>query len=276
MEFKELFMLCQSTNEDEALKLDNERYKANIKYDGERVISVIINHDVIMVNRRGNILNFKFKDVEEELKKLPNTILDGEIITEDDNFNKLQKRALTKNPKLILKLTKEIKVNYMLFDILKLEDENLFSKPLKERVLILNKIVDTSKFNILKLVAYDGIKPLLEKAKNELREGIIVKDMLSVYENKRSNNWKKLKLFKETTITITKYEENNKGIRAEDNLGNAVQIAGTQSIEVKNILDLQGSCEIYIQYLTQSEETKRYRFPSFRQIKRGNENDNQK
>ena len=71
------------------------------------------------------------------------------------------------------------------------------------------------------------------------------------------------KLFKETTITITGYTENPKGIRATDSEGNAVQIAGFQSNEVKQKLHQNGYVTIAIQYLQKTKEN-RFRFISYR------------
>jgi hypothetical protein len=119
----------------------------------------------------------------------------------------------------------------------------------------------------VEMAEYNSIKVMLEKAHKEDREGIIVKNLNSPYEHKRSKGWLKCKFFLETTIKICRYTENPKGIRAEDNMGNAVQIAGHQSIEVKQLLDTQKEVEINIQYLEKTVEG-RFRFPSFRGLVR--------
>jgi len=97
METKDLFQLCNSINEEEALKLDSKDYQANFKFDGCRIIAVVLDGEPIMFNRNGRICNFNFREVEAELKLLPNCILDGEIISIDDNFERLQSRVLTQN-----------------------------------------------------------------------------------------------------------------------------------------------------------------------------------
>ena len=90
-------MLCHSTNEEEALKLDGSKWEANSKWDGERIISIIDKGQVLLLNRRGLIKNNQFREVVEELATLPDCILDGEIISKDNNFNRLQSRAGTKD-----------------------------------------------------------------------------------------------------------------------------------------------------------------------------------
>jgi len=271
----DLFMLCHSTTSDELENYsDNKKYQANYKYDGERVMVAIENDKIIMFNRRGNIINRKFKDVEKELRQIDfRCILDGEIISEDDDFNKLQKRALSQNKAVIEYVTKNIKVNYMIFDVISFEGKDVRSYTLKERLKMVAKVFENKNFDILKKVEYYNVQDIYDLAKNENREGIVIKDLEGTYQSsKRSRNWLKLKFFKEGELDLTTYTDNPKGIRGEDSNGNAIQISGRQSQEVKDILDNKGSCRVYIQYLSQSPTTKRYRFPSYRGLVNGNDN----
>jgi hypothetical protein len=151
----------------------------------------------------------------------------------------------------------------MAFDILSYDNKNIMNEPLTYRNKILKIILEFNTGKNLEIVEYGEIDEMLDKAKSDNGEGIVIKDMNGVYESKRSKNWIKHKLFHETTLTITGYTENNAGIRATDNKENAVQISGYQSNEVKSILDNVGYCEVFIQYLSQSKEG-RYRFPSYR------------
>jgi hypothetical protein len=64
---------------------------------------------------------------------------------------------------------------------------------------------------------------------------------------------------------LTKYTPNPAGIRCETDSGIAIQVAGEQHKEVKELLDSKGRCEVFIQYLTKTKDEK-YRFPSFRGI----------
>jgi len=69
---KEVFMLCKGMTTDEAEKItpqhhDYAQYTANIKFDGERIIAVVLKGDVIFMNRNGKICNFNFREVAEDL-----------------------------------------------------------------------------------------------------------------------------------------------------------------------------------------------------------------
>jgi ATP-dependent DNA ligase len=265
---KDIFMLCDSTDEESSKVLDPEIWKANLKYDGERILGIKMKDTVLLMNRRGKECSLHFQEVVEELMKLPPfTIVDGEVISYDDDFNKLQRRAHTLDKAKQIILQKEIPVKYYIFDILKLESETLIDKPLTERIARLNKMMAglNEVTGTLELAEYGEIEDMLRKAKSEDREGIIIKNMDSVYESKRSKNCLKLKFFVEGTIFVTKYTTNNAGIRVEDDLGNCVQCSGKQHEELKQLLDTTKRVEINIQYLEITKDGK-FRFPSYRGI----------
>lgn len=264
------FMLCDSITEEESEGLDTQRWKANIKYDGERIISIREGDDIILINRRGKICNLHFPEIVEELKKiLPDkTIVDGEIISTDDNFTALQSRALTSKVSRIKELIKEVPVNYMIFDLIKNKDKDIRFLELEDRVTQMKDLFSSlqGQSDKIKLAEFGEIKEMIKKARAEDREGLILKDMNGTYENRRSPAWKKLKFFLEGELKPISYEENPKGIRVEDKDGNAVQIAGQQSKPIKALIDQKKDITIYVQYLEKSEEG-RMRFPSFRGLK---------
>jgi len=266
---KNCFQLCNSITEQEALQINHSdikeaSYLANIKFDGCRIISIKESDDIILLNRRGHICNKSFPEILEQLKTIKeNFIIDGEIISLNDDFTQLQKRALTKDIHKIKKLVQEIPVKYMLFDILKFADKEVTSYQQTNRIELLKE------FKGLKHIEIAEFKPIAEmikQAKAEDRDGIIVKDMTATYHGDRNDNWRKCKFFEEENIKVIKYTENPKGIRAEDDKGNAVQIAGEQSKEVKEAINKNGFAEIIIQFLEKTEDN-RYRFPSFRGLK---------
>jgi len=265
---KKNFMLCQSITEQELEHLDRNRWKANIKFDGERVIAVKKGEDIFLLNRRGNIITQQFREVVNELKAIKHDfIIDGEVVSFDLKFNSLQRRALTKDIYKREQLEKIIPVKYMVFDVISIDGTDMRREKLKDRVCSINRLLGLgTAFNHIERVVYDEIDNLYAIAIENNYEGIVVKDMESLYEGCRSHSWVKRKLFKEGYITITAYSVNPKGIRATDNLGNAVQIAGTNGTMVKEIIDTNGYAEISIQYLEKTKE-ERYRFISYRGLK---------
>jgi ATP-dependent DNA ligase len=257
-------MLCESINEVEALKLDQNRFKAQMKFDGERLTIYKKGTDVILVNRSGKCKNDFYKEIETAVQDLKfDFIVDGEICSFDGIFDNLQRRALTQNKEKQEQLRKSIPVVYHLFDVLSFHNADLKQLPLKERLKYVSMFEGIDKVEVAKL---GSIAEMLRKAKAESWEGIVIKDLESVYESRRSKSWLKLKLFKTTEIILQSYTTNNAGIRAVDNQENAVQISGQQHIEVKNRIDTIGSCEVVIQYLEKTKDN-RFRFPSFVKVK---------
>jgi len=257
------FMLCSSMTEEQVKAMPNKQeYSSQTKFDGTRVIAVVNNGKVVLLNRHSGICNNQFGEVVEDLATMPNGVYDGEVISLDDNFNQLQRRAGTKDIQKIPILRKQIPVKYMIFDILH-NGSVLKNMPLKDRIVILKNIFSTYKAQFVEMAEYGDIDTMLSKAHAENREGIIVKSLNGIYEGKRSPYWVKCKFFCETTIKVCKYEVNNKGITAEDKEGNRVQIAGNQSIEVKNLIDSTGEVSILVQYLEMTKGNK-HRFISYR------------
>jgi ATP-dependent DNA ligase len=250
------------------LKLPSERYLANRKYDGVRCMA-IVKDGVILYSRHGNIINRQFPEVMEQLKNLPDgTILDGEVISKDNIFTNIQRRVHTKDSAKILNLQKEIPCQLIVFDILMYNNKVITNEPLKDRLLKLNSLNIDSEFDVLQLAEYDNIDVLWRRAISGIWEGIVVKDMLAIYEGKRTNAWRKMKIFSEGEMTLTSYTNNPKGIRAEDQKGRAIQIAGKQSIEVAKLLDKTKEVRIYIQYFDITEDGN-YRHPSYRGLVKG-------
>jgi len=259
------FMLCEFVGEDELFSLDRNMWKAQLKIDGERIKAVVTDR-VELINRRGKDKKNNYLEVAEELIKFPNCVLDGEMITFDDNFNKLQKRALTQDIMKQKLLRTIIPVKYVIFDVLELNGEDLRGLKYSDRLNVL-KSLNLNELGFVEEIKTFEIDECYKIAKENNKEGVVVKNINSVYECKRSHYWKKYKFFKEETIKVTIYTTNPKGITAEDDKGNRVAVLGEQSKEVKILIDRNGYCNVNIQYLTQSDDTGKYRFISFRGIK---------
>ena len=276
---KDSLMLCDSITEEEAKGLPDIHYTSNRKFDGNRLIAVVKNGQVALLNRRGYNPYKEFAEVTEDLKQFPDCIIDGEVIDFSDTFNILQRRAGTRIPAKQNILRKQIPVKFMVFDILQLNGQTLTGLTLRDRVVKLqqvfqdfnNRFVPNETFHqdykesFIEMAEYDTIKSMLVKAHAEDREGIIVKSWNGIYEGRRSPAWKKCKFLLEKDLKMTKYTTNPKGIRVENEDGIVVQIAGNISNEAKRILDTYNEITISIRYLEQTE-TGKYRFPAFKEI----------
>lgn len=262
-------MLCESITKEEIKNLKGN-YKANFKYDGERIIAVKNGTDIFLFNRRGREKSFIYPEIVKELSLSPNSfIIDGEIITYDGVFNSLQKRVNLSDRRKITEQVKNNPVKFMVFDVLNVDGLDVRDKPLQERIREWYKISFALEkpFDIkVWFVEFNEIDYLLKIAEEKELEGIVIKNMDSAYQSRRSYDWLKCKNFKETELTLISYTENNAGIRCEDKEGIAVQVAGEQHRAVKKRIDEVGFCKVTIQYLEKTKENK-FRFPSFRGLK---------
>ena len=275
----EIFQLCnvlaeKDFNDDSPYRYrsynNDDGYTANIKFDGVRIMAKCENGEVILINRNKRACNSNFPEIVKELEKLKgNFILDGEIISQDDDFDKVQKRILTKDKEKQEELIKEIPVCFMVFDILKYEDTNTGRQDLRDRMKFFKKFeienieecaIDK---DLIKVAEFLKPKEMYNKAKLEKREGIVIKSLNYSYREGRTDIWYKVKFFKEEIFEAISYTENPKGIRVEDKDGNSCQISNREYHKVKELIDKDGKALINIQYLEKTKDNK-YRFPSFR------------
>ncbi|TMI78380.1 MAG: DNA ligase, partial [Bacteroidetes bacterium] len=118
---------------------DNDEWLFEIKWDGYRAISSIINGKVELYSRNNLSFNHRYLEVVEALRELPvDVVLDGEIVALDENghsrFQFLQNWMSDQQGTL----------RYYVFDILWLEGYDLTEVPLIARKKILKQIIPGS------------------------------------------------------------------------------------------------------------------------------------
>jgi len=256
-------MLCQDTKEG---MLDNfdDNWICQDKIDGIRAVIYVVNGKVTIHGRRMNIINVRYPEFMDIFKSTDNFVIDAEIVTKDENFNHTQIRDQNNNPFKVKLVSAKYPAKIMAFDLLELNGQDLKELPFVSRFQKLKSInVNSDWVTILPI--YTDIKDRFSWAKNNQKEGIIIKRIDSCYDDKRSPNWVKCKNWKEDNIKFTKYEVNSSGITVENDNGTRVLVAGQSSIAVKNAIDCNGEVTLEIQYL---EKTKSgaYRMPSYKNM----------
>lgn len=259
-------MLCQSIKEQDLYKRDWNDYYAQKKLDGTRCLLVKQNNQINLISRDNNYYTDKFPEIVNEVKGLPDCVLDGELTFyseegKDIFLTSLATAETIKEYKVIPKL--------MVFDVLELEGINYKNTPLLKRKEALSCIFGNIENKYIKLLEwFDKPIKLWELVKKENREGIILKHKQSLYTpNYRSKMWLKLKNFKEAELTFNDYElmPNSKGITLINKDGHRIACLGSQSLNVIKILESKGKIRCKIQYLQKTKDDK-YRFPSYRGI----------
>lgn len=187
----------------------DDNYIAQEKFDGSRYVFQVRTEGCMFSSRTESVKGGqvdKAKNVphicEEALKLLPpNTVLDGEVdVPVGRNFKRVQ-GIMGSLPERALALQKDDPLVYKVFDILELNGENLRTKPLKERLAILGYVFTqmNNANNYLRLCEVTtgeaNKRALFEKAMEEKAEGIMLKNLNSIYQDDKSpaNTWVKVK-----------------------------------------------------------------------------------
>lgn len=173
-------------------------YVFEIKYDGYRIVAFIENNKIKLISRNHNDFTKKFENIADDLKNISKTcVLDGEVVVFDEKGRtdfSLLKNSITNNKKDFC---------YVVFDILALNGEDLRNKKLSERKEILKEFLKNTPKNIIfsDFVKGNGQK-CFEFAKKNNLEGIVAKNINSVYDNSRDENWIKIKCYKQQEFVI--------------------------------------------------------------------------
>jgi len=164
------------------------------KYDGARY-QIHKGDSVLIFNRKGKVVTDKFPDIVLMINTWEmeeSFIIDTEIYpVESDGkpapFKKMGTRIHSKN---IVEAIEKCPVNLGVFDCMMFNDENLMDNSLRERLPFILKFPKQA----VRTTVTEDDDVFYNLAINEGFEGIMVKDLNTVYESgKRSKGWAKYK-----------------------------------------------------------------------------------
>jgi bifunctional non-homologous end joining protein LigD len=172
---------------------DEKNWWYELKYDGFRAVVAIVNGDIAMLSRNELDLAPRFPRTFETLQKMKakEVVLDGEIVVLDE------KGA----PRFQLLQQGSGKERMVVFDILWLDGEDLRKRPYEERRKILKKLKTPAGIYIAQTLDMTGEEALAHAAEGGW-EGIIAKRRGSIYENRRSKEWLKVKAIHQQELVI--------------------------------------------------------------------------
>ena len=260
-------MLCGSVKSLNEIAI--ERYIAEEKFDGERILLIKKGKEVSMLNRRGALKEDVYIELKEEMQTLNfDFIIDGEVCSTNGLFNDLQRRALLRDTSEIAKRRNTIPIIFHIFDVIELRGQSVVHNSLMERKKLL--VENFNGLHTAEIVNYvegeDNIKALWENIKINNKEGIILKIKDSIYVFKRSNSWLKYKNFKEIEIAFTGYEVNNAGVKINDGF-NEVQVQGLPRANwIIEKMNKKEPVKVIVQYLEKIEPSGKLRFPSCKEV----------
>lgn len=181
------------------------------KFDSERCLTYYKTKKVILYSRNKQLLNNVYPELTKALMSCSSQdfIIDGEIVALNkqniSSFIELQKRIGLRSP--TREEVKQTPVYYFVFDILYFDQYDLRSLPLIERKSVLSEVIQFNKFvNYTEHKLKEGLE-YYKYACMKGWEGIIAKNIYSIYQNCRSKNWLKFKCSNQQEFVIIGYTE---------------------------------------------------------------------
>jgi len=193
--------------------MNDDGWIACDKYDGMRTFAVINNDRVEMFNPRHEPENYSFKfadiskDLLEKYRDRQPAILDGEVrcvVNGRDDVHAVIGMLNTDDPE---KLDADQKVHppqYVLFDIIEIDDNDVSKHPLEERLGILEDSLGKNTKNVMfGECVYEDKNDFVDNIMREEKEGVVFKDLSSGYEfGGRSGSWVKYKKHDDDTFVV--------------------------------------------------------------------------
>ncbi len=170
------------------------------KWDGVRAIVEVVGDGVRVTTRNGNDATGRYPELAALAAEVPvGTVLDGEIVALDEasrpSFSRLQHRMHLSNPVSIAEAAQRVPVVLMLFDLLRIGEEELLDLPYDQRHERLAALRLGSGAWQTPPVQRGDPRAIAEAAEAMGMEGIVAKSPASTYRpGTRSREWLKIKL----------------------------------------------------------------------------------
>lgn len=167
-----------------------------VKWDGVRVLVDVRDGVARMTSRNDNNVTAAWPDLSEPPLGDRDLMVDGEVIALNDrgvpDFRVLQHRMHLRNAREVARLVKSVPATLMVFDLLRLDGDDLTDRPLEERRALLEELpFEASRWQVP--AAYDDGDMLFQATLQQGLEGVVSKRRTSRYRfDQRSEDWRKL------------------------------------------------------------------------------------
>ena len=192
---------------------DGPDWLFEIKWDGYRAIAFIENGKTRLVSRNQNELTARYPELKDMAQsvKAKTAILDGEVVALDaqgrPSFSLMQQRTGFRPGGRRGPTNADVPVLYYAFDLLYLDGYDWRKVQLEERKKRLASVLVPGE-----TVRYSDHyerqgKALFEMARSKGLEGILAKKRDSIYQERRSSEWLKIKITHRLECVIAGYTE---------------------------------------------------------------------
>lgn len=172
-----------------------EDWRHEVKWDGVRALTRVAGGVVTMTSRNANRITAAWPELATAPEVGDDTVVDGEIIALNErgvpDFRVLADRMHVRKPATVARLAERVPATYMVFDLLRLDGEDLCGLPLEERRARLAGL-DLSRSGWQVPPEYDDGAMLLQATRAQGLEGIVSKRVDSTYRpGQRTPHWLK-------------------------------------------------------------------------------------
>lgn len=183
------------------------------KWDGVRAVCFLRNGKIKLISRNHKDMTIRYPELTDLSNALraKDAILDGEIVvlnkSGNADFQLLQSRFGLTDKEEIDRLRRQQKIVYYVFDLIYLDGFDLRGVELIARKALLKQVIkSTAKLKFSSHIKEKG-EEFFRKAESAKLEGIMAKNGESLYEEKRSNEWLKIKTQQRQEVIIVGYTE---------------------------------------------------------------------
>lgn len=176
-----------------------EEWAAEMKWDGVRAVSYVSGSQVRVYSRNDRDVSVSYPELSVLARANVDVVLDGEIVAMDDdgrpNFGLLQSRMHIADPAKAKKLSEQTRVDYLLFDVLRIDGRDTLQLPYSTRRELLEQLGLDECEKIAVPPAFQGDPGhALQASRQSGLEGVVCKRLDSVYlPGRRSATWLKVK-----------------------------------------------------------------------------------
>jgi bifunctional non-homologous end joining protein LigD len=193
---------------------DSADWLFEIKWDGYRAIAFVEGDRGRLVSRNQNDLTSQYSDLQDlpAFVGAKTAVMDGEIVALDEqgrsSFSLMQQRTGFRDRRKRFAPQPGISVLYYAFDLLYLDGYDLRRVPLEQRKRALTSIL-TGPSDVIRQSDHFPVegKDLFNAARQQGLEGIVAKRRSSLYEERRSREWLKIKIKHRLEAVIGGYTE---------------------------------------------------------------------
>ncbi len=193
----------------ETLPPDDERWAYEMKWDGVRAVVYVDGGRARAMSRNDLDMTAAYPELREMAASLGSrpVVLDGEIVALDargrPSFERLQPRMHVGNATQIRRLAASTPVTFMAFDLLHLDGRPTTGLPYTERRRLLESLHLQGRSWQTPPAWFGGGAMVLEAAREQGLEGVVVKRLDSSYHpGRRSEDWLKVKHLRTQEVVI--------------------------------------------------------------------------